>query len=84
MTSQKLFERLSIQTCFWKSVKANYTLYEKEVPILCEETEFIFRGNDFTQRYRYAIELRVLHGARARVPVPRARVSYLEQLNNSS
>ena len=78
---------------------------QKEPPILCEETEFIFRGNDFSRRPLYAIELRVLRDARreyqcheresrlfraikqratrTRVPVSRARVSYLEQLNNS-
>lgn len=55
---------------------------QKEPPILCEETEFIFRGNDFSRRPRYAIELRVLRGARTRVPGPRTRVSYWEQLNN--
>lgn len=55
---------------------------QKEPPILCEETEFIFRGNDFSRRPRYAIELRVLRGARTRVPVPRTRVSYWEQVNN--
>ena len=53
------------------------------MPILCKETEFIIRGNDFRQRSRDAIELRVLRGARTRVPVPRARVSYLERLNNA-
>ena len=70
MTPQNLFERLSIQTLFENLLK--------------QTAKFIFRGNDFRKRSRYAIELRVLHGARARVPVPRARVSYLEQLNNSS
>ena len=49
---------------------------QKEPPILCEETEFIFRGNDFSRTPRYAIELRVLRDARTRVPVPRTRVSY--------
>ena len=55
---------------------------QKEPPILCKETEFIFRGNNFSRRPRYAIELRVLRDARTRAPVPRTRVSYWEQLNN--
>ena len=80
MTSQTLFERPSIQSYFWKYAML-HTL-QKEPPILCEETEFIFCGNDFSRRPRYAIELRVLRGARTRVPVPRTRVSYWEQLNN--
>ena len=49
---------------------------QKEPPILCKETEFIFRGNNFSRRPRYAIELCVLRDARTRAPVPRTRVSY--------
>ena len=37
---------------------------QKELPILREETDFIFRGNEFRQISRDAIELRVLRGAR--------------------
>ena len=50
---------------------------QKELPILCEETDFIFRGNEFRQISRDAIELRVLHGACTRTPVPRARVTVI-------
>ena len=49
MTSQTLFERLSIQTLFENLLK--------------QTAKFIFLY--FRKRSRYAIELRVLHGARA-------------------
>ena len=61
---------------FLKICRGRLNALRKEPPILCEETEFIFRGNDFRRRSRYARELRVLRGACTRVPVPRTRVSY--------